>query len=223
MKIKAFIFDFDGTIIDSEFADFEAWRRVFFESGASIDIHEWLPCYGTLDSPFDPIESLKRKTGHFFSEDRIISYHHQIYHEILNQLQVLPGLDAYMQYAEENNIQLAIASGGKRDFVLSQLSRLNLINKFSQICTFDDVYLSKPNPALYHCILKKLELEPQDTIAFEDSPVGVAAAKSAGIFCIRIENQINKYLPTFGADLNIQSLKDYLPEELLTLINRLKN
>ena len=76
-----------------------------------------------------------------------------------------------------------------------------------------DTGRAKPRPDLYLDALVRLELEPDEAIAFEDSPNGVTAAKAAGLFCIAVPNPITATLALDHADLVLESLADLpLPE-----------
>ena len=67
--------------------------------------------------------------------------------------------------------------------------------------------------------LKSLRLSPNEVIAFEDSANGIAAAKSAGIYCVAIPNPITKYLNLTNADLILDSLANLSLQELLARFN----
>jgi beta-phosphoglucomutase-like phosphatase (HAD superfamily) len=64
-----------------------------------------------------------------------------------------------------------------------------------------------------------LQLDPQEAIAFEDSPHGVAAAKAVGIFCVAVPNHVTKQLTFAHADLQLSSLAEVTFEELVRTID----
>ena len=78
-------------------------------------------------------------------------------------------------------LKIGLASSSKYNWVGGHLERLGLINYFQTICTSDNVEKVKPDPALYKMAVKNLGLEPDQVIAFEDSPPGISAAKTAGL------------------------------------------
>ena len=77
---------------------------------------------------------------------------------------------------------------------------------------------AKPSPTLYLEALRLLEVEPDEAVAFEDSPHGVRAAKAAGIFTVAVPNEVTRELglDAAGADLLLDSLADLPPDELLS-------
>jgi putative hydrolase of the HAD superfamily len=67
---------------------------------------------------------------------------------------------------------------------------------------------TKPNPDLFLEALKQLDLQKHEAIVFEDSPNGVQAAKTAGIFVVAVPNPLTARLGVDGADLTVRSLAD---------------
>ena len=63
-----------------------------------------------------------------------------------------------------------------------------------------------PDPELYLAAVDALGVRAEEAVAFEDSPNGVVAAKSAGLFCVVVPNQLTSKLPLDGADLQLGSL-----------------
>ena len=112
----------------------------------------------------------------------------------------------------------AIVSSANRGWVDSHLERLEAAAGWDAICTADrDPSRAKPAPTLYLEALAALEVAASEAVAFEDSPNGVRAAKSAGIFCIAVPNEVTRDLglDEAGADLVLDSLADLPPDELL--------
>jgi len=75
--IKAVIFDFDGTILDTETPDYESWRAIFQDYGHHLDLATWSQCVGTDYTVFDPFEKLdtlagRRSTGKRFMHVTVI-------------------------------------------------------------------------------------------------------------------------------------------------------
>ena len=66
------------------------------------------------------------------------------------------------------------------------MENLNLSNLFDVIVTGTDVTYGKPNPEPFKLGLKRLRANPKDSIAFEDSVIGIASAKGAGIFTVAV-------------------------------------
>jgi len=78
----------------------------------------------------------------------------------------------------------------------------------------------KPDPALYQAALTALGVRPEEAIALEDSPHGIAAAKRAGLFCVAVPNLLTRQLPLDHADLQIPSLAALPLPDLLRAVQR---
>ena len=81
---------------------------------------------------------------------------------------------------------------------------------------------AKPAPDLYLAALDALETQPGDAVALEDSPHGVTAAKSAGIYCVAVPNALTAQLPLDHADLILTSLESLSLEALLAKVGESK-
>jgi HAD superfamily hydrolase (TIGR01509 family) len=184
-EYKAFIFDLDGTLINSEkyHADgfshavgtlsgyqlTPAERREFFEGHTDIFTPILAARHG-LD--LDPDAVLTRKREHV--ERNFIA-------------EILPGADGFIEKWRKC-MRLALASNSPRHFVKRALVEANMIDIFESVVTSNDVTQRKPAPEMYELTLKNMNLKPDDVMVFEDSPAGVAAAQAAGCAVVMIEN-----------------------------------
>ncbi len=113
------------------------------------------------------------------------------------------------------SLRIGIASNSERAWVTGHISRLGLLEKIDQIRCRDDVLHPKPAPDPYLAVLDALNVSARRTIAFEDSPGGIAAAKAAGVFSVAVPNSVTRNLDFPGADLVVPSLLEVSLEELI--------
>jgi beta-phosphoglucomutase-like phosphatase (HAD superfamily) len=92
---------------------------------------------------------------------------------------------------------------------------------FGCIKTFDDVSKTKPDPDLFIKSIACMGLNPEEIVALEDSPNGVAAGKKAGIFVVVFPNEVTRIFKFDSADLIINSLKEMPFKKLLKVLNNL--
>jgi beta-phosphoglucomutase-like phosphatase (HAD superfamily) len=85
---------------------------------------------------------------------------------------------------------------------------MNLEGRFDCIRCGDDVARSKPAPDLYLAALECVGCSPDEAIAFEDSAIGVQAAKAAGIHCIAVPNRVTMHANLERADRVVESLEE---------------
>ncbi len=192
--MQALIFDFDGTILDTESTEFQAWQEVYQQHGAELSLDYWLPFIGNNSIPFDPAGHLEKLLGRPLNKEDIEDWVGQRKQSLNQSLKPLPGVLDYLEAAEAVGLKLAVASSSRRAWVEGHLERLGLLPYFQVIRTKEDVALTKPDPALFLRAAAGLGVSPQETIVLEDSQNGVRAARSAGAFTVVIPNVLTRHL-----------------------------
>ena len=214
--IDALLFDFDGTIMDSETAVFDAYRRLYAEHGHELALEDWAGGIGTLGG-FDPVAELEARLGR---EIDAASLEGRSWEEIASAGDpgLRPGVRGYIDGARELGIRLGIVSSNDREWVDRHLKRLEIADAWAAVVTADgDEVRAKPSPALYVQALRDLRIEAARGVAIEDSPNGIAAAKAAGIFCLAAPNEVTAGLDLSAADVVVHSLDELPLERLLGL------
>ncbi len=213
--IKALIFDFDGLIIDTETPDYEAWRETFAEHGAVLALEEWSDCIGREYGFIDPGALLEKRLGRGLDRPALKARRKQRLKAMIAEQAVCPGVVDYLDGARARGIRNAVASSAPRRWVAPKLEALGLAGKFECVKCEEDAERAKPAPDLFLAVLEEFAIAPAEAIALEDSPNGVAAAVSAGIFCVAVPNPVTRQLRIEGADLTVDSLAGLPLEELL--------
>ena len=218
MTIKALLFDFDGLILDTETPEFQVWQAIYREHGHELAAEQWGQIVGGWGrSDFDAASHLAELAGDGLNVEELRA-RHRSESDALTLLQpVLPGVVDYLDEARRLDLCLAIASSSPHSWVDTNLTRLGLFDRFDTIVCADDVPpgRTKPNPDLFLLALKRLEIQPSEAIVFEDSPNGVKAAKTAGIFAVAVPNPMTARLNIEGADLTLKSLADLSLQDML--------
>jgi HAD superfamily hydrolase (TIGR01509 family) len=98
----------------------------------------------------------------------------------------LPGARDLAGQLHDRGIPLAVASNSPRWLVEAALSSAGLEDLFAVVVTADDVDHGKPAPDLYLLACARLAADPARSVAFEDSPTGVASARAAGLFVVGV-------------------------------------
>jgi HAD superfamily hydrolase (TIGR01509 family) len=218
--IRALLFDFDGTIVDSEGPAFRAWQEVYRAHGQELPLERWVACVGTIGG-FDPFEDLERLLGGPVDRERIHDERLQRKLELVDAEGLRPGVGAYLEGARSRGLQVGIVTSGPSEWVADILARLGRVDGWDCIlCADHEQSIAKPDPHLYREALRELALGPAEAVAIEDSPNGVAAAKAAGLFCLAVPNPVTEALDLEAADILAASLADLPLEELLVLAER---
>jgi HAD superfamily hydrolase (TIGR01509 family) len=213
--IRALIFDFDGLMLDTEMPEYQAWSEVYADYGQELTINAWGACIGSTYDRFDPYGHIEQLTGTTIDREAVTSRIWQRHVELLEGHDLLPGVRAYLADAQRLGLELAIASSSLGRHVNGHLERLGIAEIFPVVVTRDKVAKPKPAPDLFTVAAKRVEVEPHESLAFEDSPHGIRAAHDAGMFCIAVPNEITRHLDVSLADIILESLADVSLPDLL--------
>ena len=217
--INALIFDFDGLIFDSETADFISWQETFEFYGADLPFDTWAAQIGSANH-FNPYEFLEKQLGNQVDRKEVHARRKKRDNELLAQQGVMPGVEAYLAEAKAQGLHIGLASSSPHRWVDPLLEKLGLIHWFETVRCRDDVGdKPKPEPDVYIAAMAALGVQPNESLALEDSPNGILAAKRAGMWVTAVPNQITRTLNFDQADAVLSSLTDV---SLAKLIQQLK-
>ena len=208
MAIRALIFDFDGTLLDTESPDMLAWQAVFEEHEVSLSLDLWYQNIGRAPGTFDVYAHLEALTTRPVMRDAVHARYRSRFLELLALETLREGVDRWLADAQALGLDLAIASSSPRDWVAGHLQTFGLLDRFRVIRSRDDVVHAKPAPDLYLSALDGLGVRASEAIAIEDSPNGSVAAKAAGLYVIAVPNGVTRQLQFEWADLVVTSLAD---------------
>jgi HAD superfamily hydrolase (TIGR01509 family) len=206
--IKAIIFDFDGTIIDTETAWYEAFRDAYSKHDVDLSLEMYSGCIGTSLHTFNPYEYLithMKLPINLDSFRNSVRSHHSA---LMEQEQIRPGIMEYLKDAKAHGLRIGLASSSSRDWIDKYLDQLGIRKYFDCIRTADDVKKVKPDPELYLQTLDCLRVSAQEAIAIEDSPNGARAAAAAGLYSVVIPNAITTHLEFETSNYRLESLVD---------------
>jgi HAD superfamily hydrolase (TIGR01509 family) len=218
VPVRAFLFDFDGLILDTETASRGGYEWLYEQHGQVLPPDLWALCVGTING-WDPWAHLEGMVGPIDRE----AWNERRYTHELSLLEVedlRPGIADYLAFAERRGLKRAIVSSASRRWIDMHLERLERAVGWDAIVTADhDEERAKPRPTLYLEALDALGVEPSEAIAFEDSPNGAKAARAAGIFVVGVPNPITAGLGLDeAADQVVDSLADLDPDHLIATV-----
>jgi HAD superfamily hydrolase (TIGR01509 family) len=215
MQLEALIFDFDGTMLDTETPEFQSWQQIYSDHGATLELTDWGRGIGTWGA-FDPWADLEAKIGRTLNKEPIALAHHTRVKAAIEASELLPGVLELLRGASEAEVKLAIASSSNREWVEGWARRLGVLDFFAATATQDDVLRVKPDPALYRLACEKLGVQPTHAIALEDS--GAKAALKAGLRCAVIPNPVTRSLEFPSGVVKLGTLAGVTLEDLTAVI-----
>jgi HAD superfamily hydrolase (TIGR01509 family) len=213
-ELKALLYDLDGTISDTDPIHFIAWQDCLREYGIQINetIYKQEMSGSTnprLVAKFLP--QLNAAEGEAFAERKEARFRF-----LAQQLPLTPGLTDLIEWAKQHQIKQAVVTNAPRKNAHFMLEALKLDQTFDRVILADDLGIGKPDPAPYTHALKEFGLASDQAIAFEDSPLGIKSATTAGILTIGIAStQTPEALIKMGTTL---AIKDFTAPELWVLL-----
>jgi HAD superfamily hydrolase (TIGR01509 family) len=180
---RAYLFDCDGTIVDSMPLHYVAWKTAFAEWNCPFPEDLFYSWGGKPTREI--IATLNEMHGLAMPVDALAEHKEELYFAMLPQLKAIPEVVELIQ-AEHGRIPFAVVSGGRRISVTRALSALHLMDKFETIVGSEDYVNSKPAPDAFLLAAERLGVAPEDCLAFEDTDMGIAAATAAGMATVKI-------------------------------------
>jgi HAD superfamily hydrolase (TIGR01509 family) len=185
MPPSAVLFDFDGVIADTENHHVAAWQRTLLAMGWQVP--EEIAARATEIDDRLFLEEIFERNG--VTDGDIEGWMRKKQALMVQMLQdachIYPGV-VELLHELRGHVRLAVVSGTWKENVEAVLSRKGLIDFFELIVSKEDVSSMKPDPEVYRVALDRLHLAAIQTVAIEDSPAGLAAAREAGIPSIAI-------------------------------------
>ncbi len=175
---QALIFDCDGTLTDSMPVHYIAWHQTL--SGYGIDFPEDR-FYALGGMPSDRIiHLLSGEQGIEIDAAQAAVEKEASFLQLLHLLEPIP-LVLEVARSFRNKLPMVVASGGYRDIIEQQLLQIGCRDWFDAIVTAEDTRRHKPDPDVFLEAARRVGVEPQSCLVYEDSELGIMAARSAGM------------------------------------------
>lgn len=209
-KLEAVIFDYDGTIVDTEKAYFEVMKGFIEEHfNQDIDKEDYIKnVSGT---------SAEQCKNYITNKYKVSEEKYQIFEDgvtkamyaRLKHMNVLPGIEEVFSLLKENGIKIGVASNGNLEHIVDGLKEHNLYNYVDDIVTKYDVDRGKPYPDIYLHAAERLGVNIEDCVAVEDSKPGAMAAAASGAYLILQTNEITNYFDFSDVDYKVKDCNLY--------------
>jgi len=212
-KIQAALFDLDGVVVFTDKYHYLAWKELSDENGWDFTEEVNHGCRGV--PRMESLEVILRHNNVELSEEKKVAFadrKNKRYVELLQTIgddDIYPGVVPFLQKLRERGLKIGLCSSSKNAKLV--LDNLGLSKWFDAVVTGDEVAKSKPDPEIFLLGAKRLGVNPDVCVVFEDAPSGVESALAAGMKCIGVGSpDLLKMAPV--------TIKDYAEIDVEALI-----
>ncbi|RQX12196.1 haloacid dehalogenase [Micromonospora ureilytica] len=182
----AYLFDCDGTIVDSMPLHYLAWQQALQEWGCEFP-EDLFYAWGGRPTA-DIIVALNEQQGLAMPVATVVERRESYYQALLPQLAAVPEVLAHIHDAHRR-VPFAVVSGSTRASVTASLDALGLLDRFDVLVCADDYTRAKPDPQAFLLAAEQLGVPPESCLVFEDTDLGIQAATAAGMASVRVPQQ----------------------------------
>lgn len=189
-KIKAILFDHDGTMVDSEAIHFEIWKEILKKYNVTLPKANY-KTYHSGNPTSRNAEILVDQFDLSISPVILADEKNQSTYLYLktSKFPLMPFVRDTIEYFKAKDLVLGVVTGAGLFSVESTLKGHHLEKFFNVVSTSENVIKSKPDPSVYLYALEQLGLSAEEAIAIEDTENGIKSAKAAGLICCAVKNE----------------------------------
>lgn len=219
-KIRAVLFDFDGTLMDTNDVILKSWQHTFMHyQGREEDEEVLLKTFG---------EPLALTMRNFFGlEGDALQECMDVYRSFqketfLDSIALFPGIPEMLQELKDAGFTLALVTSRLKETTMQGVEKFGLAPYFDLIVTANDCTKHKPDPQPINITLEKLGLSPEEAVMLGDTVMDIGCARNAGVISVLVGWSAalpeSKITPESRPDHIIRSADALLP--LLKELNR---
>ena len=180
----AYIFDFDGVLINSMEAHFASYRQALAEANVPLDEAKFYSNAGMTGK--EQIAFFADKAGVKIDIEKVYARKGQLWDKYTDRITTIPCNLELLKCIRAAGYLVAIATGSTPGSIVPIIKKYQI--EVDVVVTAEDIKRGKPHPDLFLCAAEKLGVEPERCIVVEDSDVGIEAAKTAGMKAMRFYN-----------------------------------
>ena len=185
----AYIFDLDGTLVDTMPLHYRAWNRAMQLAGLQEELSEDL-FYSLGGMPTRRVAAFFAKHyGLVIDVEKVFHEKEALFTEMMAEMKYIQPVVDFARRMH-GRFPLSVASGGPKVVVTHTLQLMKLADLFPVVVTPEDVTQGKPSPEMFLLAAKKMGAAPERCLVFEDAVPGIQAAEAAGMKWVRVDSRI---------------------------------
>lgn len=184
--VRALIFDMDGTMIDSMPFHARSWTVFAQRHGLAIEVDDLM----RRTTGRNGAECMRELFGADLPDDeawRLIAHKEAAYRELFGaDFREVPGFTAFARRAAASGLRIGVGTAGDRDNIAFAFGRLAWAPLPHAVVGGDEGLPGKPRPDIFLAVARRLQVPPEHCVVFEDAPLGVEAARRAGMRAVAV-------------------------------------
>jgi len=198
MKYKGIVFDFDGTLADSEGLQKKKWDIVLAPFDIQISEEEYINNYcGRSSSDEIPMLLKKKYPLITYSVGELARAVNDVLEELFanEKIELRPGVLEVIKFFNDKGVKMTVCSGKDVEELVLKLKAAGLEQYFDKEKLSSQKEaggMGKPDPAMYLYACQQLDLKPEECLSFEDMAVGARSAKGAGLYVVGLPSRYSQ-------------------------------
>ena len=200
-SFRAYLFDCDGTVVDSMPLHYLAWKEALAGWGA-IFSEDLFYAWGGKP-PIEIVSALNAMQELKMPVEVVAECKENFYFDLLPQLKPVPEVLEVIEL-QRGRVPFAVVSGSTRQSVFKSLTTLHLLDRFDVLVGAEDYERGKPAPDAFLIAASRLGVAPEDCLVFEDTEIGIQAATAAGMASVRVPSPLERATSTIEPASRLQ-------------------
>jgi len=186
-----YIFDLDGTLVDTMPLHYRAWNRAMQRAGLKEELSEDL-FYSLGGMPTVRVAGVFAKHyGLQIDVDKVFHEKEGLFTEMMSEMKYIQPVVDFARKMK-GHFPLSVASGGPKVIVTHTLQLMKLADLFPVVITPEDVTHGKPSPEMFLLAARRMGVAPEKCLVFEDAVPGMQAAEAAGMKWVHVDSRALK-------------------------------